>query len=129
MAITNKGIGIRFPLRRSTQGAFEVNRTTVDAVRDSLKILLLTNHGERVINYEMGCNLRSLLFEQDADLQEKIRTNIISAVETWMPFVGIDAIEVETRDTNQSLSENEFKIKIQFSVGQLKGKLEQSIKQ
>lgn len=53
MAITNKGIGIKYPMTRSSMGAFEVNRTTVDAVRDSLKILILTNHGERVVNYDL----------------------------------------------------------------------------
>jgi phage baseplate assembly protein W len=53
MAITNRGIGIKYPLMRSSIGAFEVNRTTIDAVRDSLRILILTNHGERVINYNL----------------------------------------------------------------------------
>jgi hypothetical protein len=45
-----------------------------------------------------------------------------------MPFVGIDGIQVDSSETNQSLKENEFRIKIQFSVGQLTGKLEQTIK-
>jgi phage baseplate assembly protein W len=75
-----------------------------------------------------GCNIRALLFEPSTNLEEKVRDSIKAAVQTWMPFVGIDGIQVDSADTNQSLRENEFRIKIQFSVGQLKGKLEQTIR-
>ena len=57
-------ISIKFPLRKSSQGAFEGNVETIDAIRDNLRILLLTNHGERPINYDFGCNLRKVLFNE-----------------------------------------------------------------
>ena len=59
-----RSINVMFPMKKSSSGAFQTNITTFDAVRDDLKILLLTNHGERPIHYDFGANLRSAIFEQ-----------------------------------------------------------------
>jgi phage baseplate assembly protein W len=61
---TIKSINLKFPLRRSSAGAFETNVTTIAAVTDDLKILILTNFGERPMQYDFGANLRSVVFEQ-----------------------------------------------------------------
>lgn len=112
-----KGLNIAFPLRTGLAGAFETNKTTIDAIKDDLRILLLTNHGERLIYGDFGANLRGLLFENmSADFDTKIQDSVLLAVEKWMPFVTVKNIEVKTGQTDLSLGSNETKIKIFFSV-------------
>lgn len=126
--MASKPINISFPLRRSPSGAFQTNSTTLEAVRDDLKILLLSNYGERPCRYNFGANLRQVVFSQQGpNLIQEISDRIVSAINTWMPFVAIDDISVETNSTNKNLENNQIKIKLSFSVGQLAGVLEQSI--
>lgn len=122
-------INLKFPLRRSSKGAFDTNQSTIDAVADDLRILILTNYGERPIHYDFGANLRRILFEQEGgDIRQQVKDSIISATEKWMPFVSIIDILVDDSTTNSTLKSNEINVKINFGVGQLQGTLQQSIK-
>jgi phage baseplate assembly protein W len=121
-------INLKFPLRKSPQGAFAGNSTTIEAVKDNLKILLLTNYGERPINYDFGANLRRVLFnEPGVDIKQKIRDQIFAAVERWMPFVKIDSLVVLDQNNDGTIESNKIRLKIHFSVGQLSDVLEQVI--
>ena len=118
-----KSINVKFPLVKGSAGAFETNKTTIDAVKDNLKILILSNYGERCIHFDFGANLRELLFEQGADLEQKIRDRIAAAILKWMPFVTI------TKFSAQPINDNhEIKISMEFAVGQLTGKLDLPIR-
>jgi phage baseplate assembly protein W len=121
-------LNLKFPLRKSSEGAFEGNSVTIDAIKDNLKILLLTNYGERPIQYDFGANLRKVLFnEPGVDIKQKIKDQIAAAVEKWMPFVKIEQMIIlgETDDVN--IEANKIRVKIHFSVGQLSSVLEQTI--
>jgi phage baseplate assembly protein W len=121
-------INIKFPLKRSNKGAFETNDTTVNAIADDLRILLLTNHGERLVHFDYGANLREAIFEQGPDLKQKLKDLIIVAVEKWMPFVNILEIIIKTSSEDTGLLQNEVNIALRFSVGQEKGQLSQTIR-
>lgn len=130
MALTprnNNPVNIQFPMRRGTQGAFATNDSTIDAVIDDLRILLLTNHGERPIHFDFGANLRPVLFDQGPDIPQRVEDSIVAAVEKWMPFINLKRIEVTTIAEDASLRPNEVRVKISFSVGQLQGNLEQRV--
>lgn len=62
-----------------------------DVVHDNLRNLLLTNHGERVIHFDFGANLRPLVVEfsskEDFDSEAMIRIN--TAVSKWLPFISL----------------------------------------
>lgn len=125
-----KGLNIAFPLKRSTFGAFKTNDTTLDAVRDDLRMLLITNWGERLINYDFGANLRSIIFEQrGSETKQKIEDAINVAVEKWIPYVNILDMQIKDQNDDAGLGDNEVKIKISFQVGQsgLESVLEQKI--
>ena len=69
------GINLKFPLRSYRRGFFEMNTTTLAAIREDIKILLLTKKGERLINTDIGTNIPILagqLFEpHDRDVLEE----------------------------------------------------------
>ena len=115
--ITQKGLNLKYPLRMSANGGFQVNTTTLDAVKDDLRVLLLTNHNERLVHATFGANLRKFLFENmSQDFEEKIQDAIVTAAARWMPFVLITDIQVKTGQTDLSLNPNETRIKIFFSI-------------
>ncbi len=113
-------IGFTLPFSRSSGsiGYFEISRTELDAVYNNLKSLLLTNWGERVNHYNLGCNLIEFLFENDRgeDLQERIADRIISQVSTWMPFVQINDLRIVFSEDDSSLPEHTIKVKMKFSL-------------
>jgi len=93
------GINLKFPLRAYRRGFFEMNNTTIAAVREDIKILLLTKKGERVINPDIGTNIPILagqLFEpHDKEvLEQQIGSEIRAALSDWMPYVTLKGISV-----------------------------------
>jgi hypothetical protein len=60
-------------------------------------------------------------------LVEKVKDLITVAVNKWMPFVILNNIDVLTSDTDATVGPNQVRIIINFSVGQISGKLDQSI--
>ena len=109
-------INIKFPLKKSVEGAFQTNRETIQAVADDLKVLLNTNWGERPGNYYFGANLRSVLFEGGPDVADQAALLIRSAVERWMPYVAIDGVEAFNADSDTSLHPNQVKLSVKFRL-------------
>ena len=59
-------INLKFPLKSYRRGFFQGNTDTISAVRENIKILLLTLKGERVMHANLGTNipvLQGQLFE------------------------------------------------------------------
>jgi phage baseplate assembly protein W len=113
-------INIKWPLRRGRRGAFEINEDTFDAILDDLKLLILTNHGERPVHFDFGANLRPLIFEfRGADLRQVIKDSVIAAIETWMPFVNVVNLTVSDETTDTTLGPNQIHLKLEFSVGNI----------
>ena len=95
------GINLKFPLRAYRKGFFEMNNTTRDAIREDIKILLLTKKGERVVNSTIGTNIPILagqLFEPaiKEDLEPQITLEVKQALEAWMPYVTLESLKVFT---------------------------------
>lgn len=113
-------INLQFPLKKSAQGAFATNEDTLDAIADDLRILLLSNYGERPILYDFGANLRSVIFEsQGESLRQRTSDLIQAAVEKWMPYVRLVRIDVEDFTINSTLLDNEIHVELEFSVGDI----------
>ena len=92
------GINLKFPLRAYRKGFFEMNNTTRAAIREDIKILLLTKKGERVVNSSIGTNIPILagqLFEPaiKEDLEPEITIEVKQALATWMPYVTLESLE------------------------------------
>lgn len=123
-----ESINLAFPLRPGVAGAFETNKSTIDAVVDDLKLLLLSNHGERPIHGDFGANLRVIIFEPGPAVLQKAEDLVLSAIEKWMPFVQVDSIIVSDSTTDTTLKANELRIRLNFTVGQIEGSLDQRIR-
>ena len=94
-------IGVTLPIRRGRSGMFEQSTTFVQQVKSNLRNLLLTTKGERVMQPELGTDLRRILFEQvTEDTMDNVRLTITEAVERWMPYLEIQDVSVSNDPVN-----------------------------
>ncbi len=89
-------ISIKTPMaiNRSTGDTFVMNMSILDSIKDNFKNLLLTNHGERLGQYDFGANLMELTMElgDDAFDSEAIR-RIKVACKKYLPYVSLSTFE------------------------------------
>ena len=114
---TRVSVGIDFPFARvpNQDGYFKTTKTTVESIKNNIRLLLQTEQGERVFQPNLGMNLKRLLFEQiTEDTTIQIENNIVDVFETWLPFVELKDIQTNIDSTNQE--QNKIKINITFSI-------------
>ena len=114
-------INLKFPLKSFQQGFFQGNKTTVDAVREDIKALLMTVKGERVMHKDMGTNIPILagqLFEpiHKTELTEKIKLEITVAIEAYLPFLSLQNIMVFTNEDDPNLNVNQIRISMSYII-------------
>lgn len=86
-------IGIKTPVEfgNNSDGLFSMYTNIQDVVHDNLRNLLLTNHGGRLIKFDIGADLQPLVAEfsskEDFDPEAMLRIN--TAVGKYMPFVTL----------------------------------------
>jgi len=97
------GQGLGFPPRVGADGRL-VWSVGEDNVRESIRIIRLTEPGERLLREEFGCGLRQFLFEPNTvTTRALIRDRITQAVGRWEPRVALEAVEVEADANNPRL--------------------------
>ena len=115
-------VGIEFPFARVVggDGYFATTKTTIEAVKTNIRLLLQTNQGERLFQPSLGMNLKQILFEQmTEDLTIQIENDIVDVFQRWLPFVDLRNIEVNRRDDI-----NQVTINIQFNINRTPNSLE-----
>ena len=111
-------IGIRLPFQKSDgiSGWFDSTETTIEAVKQNIKLLLLTEAGERLMQPTIGLNLRSYLFQPiDSNTVDEIQANITSAFQRMLPFVNIVDLNIDFKESD-SIGKNTIKININFHI-------------
>ena len=112
-------INFKFPLKSVNRGFFQGNKTTISAIREDIKTLLMTVKGERVMNKSMGTNIpifAGQLFEpiDKTELLEKIRMEINTAVENYLPFIRLQDIKLSTSEDDSNLTVNQVRISMAY---------------
>lgn len=112
---TDVFVGIDYPVNRSEgpAGWFSGTETTIDAVKTNIRLLLSTEKGERLMQPNLGLNLRRYLFEQFTDdLAIGVQNEILNTIKFWMPFVEVRDIQVSMSDENRGT----MKIQVMFNI-------------
>lgn len=94
--VTSPPIGIVTPLELGIgdDGLLKMHHDLGNTIADNLRNLIMTNKGERLLDYNFGANLRELTFElgsEDTDVEAVNR--IKQAVDKYLPFVSLDTFE------------------------------------
>ena len=109
-------VGIDFPtaIVPDGDGFFKGTKTTEDAIKSNIRLLLLTHRGERVMQPNLGINLRRFLFEPITEnTAVEIENDIVQTFSYWLPFVQIRDIQIDlsSQDANQIGIKLIFKVK------------------
>tara|TARA_Y100001970_G_C14231619_1_gene859010 strand:+ start:818 stop:1285 length:468 start_codon:yes stop_codon:yes gene_type:complete len=114
----NVFIGLQLPIQKSTgvEGYFLSSQTTIEAVKNNIKNLLLTNRGERLMQPSIGLNLREYLFEPlTDDLIMEMQNEINETISMWLPFITITNLSIEQGEEN-SIGSHQLLIDLAFII-------------
>jgi len=112
---TRVSVGIDFPFARipNQDGYFATTKTTIESVKNNIRLLLQTQKGERMFQPNLGMGIRRFLFEQiTEDTQVQIENDIVDTFATWLPFVELREINIDTSNQDK----NQINIKIVFNI-------------
>ena len=112
---TRVSVGIDFPFAivPNKDGYFATTKTTIESVKNNIRLLLKTQKGERIFQPNLGMNIRRFLFEQiTEDTQVQIENDIVDTFATWLPFVELREIDIDTSNQDK----NQINIKIVFNI-------------
>ncbi len=100
------GEGLAFPPRVGGDGRLAWS-SGEENVRESIRIILMTEPGERLLRDDFGCGLRQFLFEPHTPTtRELIRERITQALERWEPRVVVDSVAVDPGDDPRVVAVN-----------------------
>tara|TARA_B100000085_G_scaffold64351_1_gene57173 strand:+ start:5275 stop:5718 length:444 start_codon:yes stop_codon:yes gene_type:complete len=109
--------------------SFEVNSNTkdvivkkdVEAVKQSVRNLILTNHFERPFHPEIGSNVTSILFEPMNPITANSLTRVIEeTIVNFEPRVRLVSV-----DARPNLDRNAYEVTISFYIRNIPGELVQ----
>lgn len=90
------GIGWSFPLRFDEINKEAVMVSTEEDILQSLKILLSTRPGERIMNASFGCDLNQFMYEEMTEtLFSHIREVISDAIVRYEARIDLEDVEIE----------------------------------
>ena len=120
-AASVNSINLKFPLKSYRRGFFQGNTDTISAVRENIKILLLTLKGERVMHAELGTNipvLQGQLFEPISrdETFENIRLEIETAIQSYLPYIRVLNIKMITQEEEPTLGNNKIRISMSYVI-------------
>jgi|TARA_Y100000296_G_scaffold31542_2_gene36598 hypothetical protein len=112
-----KDISLSFERNLATQDI--IQKTDIEAVKQSVRNLILTNHYERPFHPEIGSSVRNILFEPINPITASVLTRLIGEVianfEPRARLVGVDA--------RPNFDDNAYEVTISFYVINIPGEL------
>ena len=101
-------------LEESSESGFKQIDTLRDNIKQNLKMLVLTNPGERVMDPNFGVGVSRYLFEmiEDNSVYADIDSRIREQVSLYLPYVSIQRVEFLSEIRNR----NKINLKITYSV-------------
>ena len=113
---TRVSVGLNFPISRAPgnqDGFFSTSKTTIESIKNNIRLLLQTQKGERMFQPNLGMGIRRFLFEQiTEDTQVQIENDIVDTFATWLHFVELREINIDLAEQDQ----NKINIKIVFNI-------------
>jgi len=126
------GLAPKLPLRKDEFDGYELIKDYRVMVTQNLKMLVLTNPGERMMDPDFGVGLKRYLFEPDKPgLYSMIESKIRSQTMKYLPYLNILAVEFRrnTRAPGVIEERNTLHVNIVFLIAplQVRGQLEVNV--
>ena len=100
------GFSAKLPLTYSSDdGPYSLSKTIKEMGQQNLKMLVLTNPGERIMDINFGVGISRFLFEQDdAFTGSDLESRILEQVGIYLPYITITDIEIFPRSGENTAS-------------------------
>lgn len=111
------GLSPRLPLNvDEDDGAYGLNKTMKDVVKQNFKMLLLTIPGERIMDPLFGVGIKKFLFEQNVEeTYDIIASEIRAQTAKYLSYINIDDIQI-TGQIDDTLDNNFINIKVAYKI-------------
>ena len=115
---------LKFPVDKNEETIFEVLDDYIDNAKQKLKIILLTEQGERIMNPLFGIGLKKYLFQnikkdmsilengKEVKIREQLIKNLTNQLTLFAPEIKIKDIKIES----SMEEENKINISIFYIV-------------
>ncbi len=94
--VSSAPIGIKTPCEfgEGHEGLLKMHTNVGDVISDNFRNMIMTNWGERLMQYDFGANLTDLAFQlgQESIDEEAIR-RISKTTSKYMPYIDLDQFE------------------------------------
>lgn len=88
------GRSVAFPPRVDVAGRVAFSEGEVN-VRESIRLILMTEPGERVMRQDFGAGLGRFLFEPNTPAtHQRLRAEVQKALARWEPRVAVESVQV-----------------------------------
>lgn len=107
------GRGISFPMRVDQSGALALTSGGAD-IDGSLRMVLTTAPGERLMRPQFGCRIWDLLFEPiNANTIGLMAESVKDAVSQWEPRIDLEDVQIEPdpRDHSRVMINLKYKVR------------------
>jgi len=107
---------VKLPLTQDSGDGYTMIKRIKALVKQNMKMLILTNPGERVMEPDYGVGIREFLFESfESDVFERIDNKIRQQVSQYMPAVTIRKLQF----ANSSPDTNTLSLYLEYSIPQI----------
>ena len=112
------GLSPKLPLTVSDVfGPYNLNTTFDELAKQNLKMLVLTNPGERIMNPRFGVGIKKFLFEfNGAETYNRISSAIQQQTSIYLPYIRIDNIDYGVPENNPELFPHDLRVSITFTI-------------
>ena len=105
-----KDVGMNFRLNANTKDVAAVIND--NAIKQSIRNLILTVPGEKPFQPSIGSSVSELLFEPlDNFTSDAVRQEVINTIQQYEPRVTLTSVDINTR-----FSENAFDVVIEYKI-------------
>tara|TARA_Y100000593_G_scaffold92678_1_gene185076 strand:- start:909 stop:1286 length:378 start_codon:yes stop_codon:yes gene_type:complete len=93
------GLAVKLPLTRNSRDGFNLINNLKELTKQNLKMLILTNPGERMMDPNFGVGLRRFIFRTKApEVAIEIKTRIQEQVTRYIPAISLRDVTIEGLD-------------------------------
>ena len=112
-----KGLSPKLPLALNSIDGIGLNKTFTEVAKQNLKMVLLTNPGERIMDPGFGVGILSFLFENNINqVTTNIRDTINSQVQEYLPYISIDEITIIKDSSISGFSSSTMSILLKYYI-------------
>ena len=115
------GTGWSFPVETDERGDLKLSEADKD-IRESIRIILGTAKGERLMRPEFGCDIHKHVFSAATPATlNLIESSVREALVQWEPRIDIESVEARTDDHEPTkvLIEIEYQVRTTNSLANM----------